>query len=95
MGQSVMAHRTTTGQLIWGIALILAGVGVFIRIPQVMPRIAQIESFANIAFFIRFCFYFMGLILIGGGLKKVYGHFRAPNPSESLTEIDDNHKHDG
>jgi hypothetical protein len=62
-------------QLIWGIALVLVGIGVFFRIPQVMPRIAKIEQFSQLIFFIRFCFYLMGILLIGGGLKKIYKYY--------------------
>ena len=86
-----MTHLKSTGQLIWGIALVLMGIALFIRIPQVMPKIAQIESFAYFIPFIRFCFYFMGLILIGGGVKKVYGHFRVPAQPESTADIENNH----
>jgi hypothetical protein len=63
-------------QLIWGIALVLAGLGVFYRIPQVMPKIASFKQFASSIWFIRFCFYFMGIILIGGGIKKIWNHFK-------------------
>ena len=34
-------------QMIWGGILVMAGLGVFYRIPQVMPRIAQMDAFAN------------------------------------------------
>jgi hypothetical protein len=63
------------GQLIWGAALVAAGLGVFVRTPQVMPRIANIEQFVSILPFIRFCFYFMGILLIGGGAKKIYDNW--------------------
>ena len=63
-------------QIIWAVALILAGFGVFYRIPQVMPTIEQIPRFAAASGFIRFCFYFMGIFLIGGGCKKLYDHYR-------------------
>jgi hypothetical protein len=36
--------------------------------------------------FVRFCFYLMGVILIGGGLKKLYHHFQ---PSEQGRHNDD------
>ncbi|MGD8368427.1 MAG: hypothetical protein PVG78_12365 [Desulfobacterales bacterium] len=75
--------RRTIAQTIWGAALLLAGIGVFVRIPQVMPQIAQIEHFANVTGIIRFCFYFIGIMLIGGGAKKLYDvHWRskAENP---------------
>jgi len=62
-------------QIIWGIALTLAGIGVFVRIPQVMPRIERIEQFASVMFFIRFSFYLLGMLLVGGGLKKIYINF--------------------
>ncbi len=59
-------------QRIWAILLIIAGIGVFIRIPQVMPKIEQIQQFSSASGYIRFCFYFMGLFLIGGGCMKLY-----------------------
>jgi hypothetical protein len=62
-------------QIIWGIALTLAGIGVFFRIPQVMPRIEQIEQFSSVMFFIRFSFYLLGALLVGGGIKKIYIYY--------------------
>jgi len=67
--------QVNPAQLIWAVALILAGLGVFYRIPQVMPNIEQIPRFAAASGFIRFCFYFMGLFLIGGGCKKIYHQY--------------------
>jgi hypothetical protein len=69
-------------QLIWGVALVLAGLGVFYRIPQVMPKIQSFQQFSSAIGFIRFCFYFMGLILIGGGLKKIISHFKESKPND-------------
>ena len=63
-------------QLVWGILLLLAGVGVFFRIPQVMPQIKTIEIFASIIGFIYFCFYLLGFLLILGGSKKIYSNFK-------------------
>lgn len=60
-------------QLLWGIALFLMGVGVFFRIPHVMERVVTIDYFAPAAVFIRICFYIMGILLVGGGAKKLYG----------------------
>jgi len=68
-----MAQKKMTGQIIWGIAFILAGISVFYRIPDVMLRVEKIDSFSSILFFIRFCFYILGVMLIGGGLKKCLG----------------------
>jgi hypothetical protein len=66
-----MKGSKRNGQIIWGVLLIAAGIGVFIRIPQVMPQIAQIEHFSSILSYIRFCFYLIGVMLIGGGAKKL------------------------
>lgn len=70
-----MGNNRATIQFVWGVLLILAGIGVFYRIPQVMPQIEKIEQFSSVMFFIRFCFYFLGILLIGGGLKKVYNNY--------------------
>jgi hypothetical protein len=72
-----MTQSKHTFQLVWGILLTLAGVGVVFRIPQIMPRIKQIEYFAGITPFIYFSFYLMAVILIGGGVKKIYAYFKA------------------
>jgi len=56
---------------------VLAGIGVFVRIPQVMPRIADIDYFSAVIPFIRFCFYLIGIILVGGGVKKIYAYLQS------------------
>jgi hypothetical protein len=70
-------------QLIWGILLLLAGVGVFFRIPQVMPQIKTIETFASIIGFIYFCFYLLGFLLVLGGAKKIYANLKDLKNSNS------------
>jgi hypothetical protein len=72
-----MTDRKSKIQGIWGVALFMAGIGVFYRIPQIMPEIESIPQFLSISFFIRFCFYLIGMILIGGGIKKIYNYFRS------------------
>ena len=74
-----MPENKRTIQLIWGALLLLMGIGVFYRIPQVMPNIKEIEQFASMTVYIRFCFYLIGILLIGGGIKKIYAHFKAPD----------------
>ncbi len=59
-------------QLVWGVLLLLAGVGLFFRIPQVMPQIKQIDYFAAVIPFIYFCMYFVAVFLIAGGARKLY-----------------------
>ena len=71
-----MASPGKNFQLVWGIVLIIAGLGVFYRIPQVMPRVRQITYFSGIMPFIYFCFYLMGVLLVGGGVKKLVDIYR-------------------
>ena len=81
-----MSDKNNKVQVIWGIALMLMGIMVLFRIPQVMPRIKQIESFSTSIGFIRFCFYFMAVMLIAGGGKKLYRYMinpsRDPEPAD-------------
>jgi hypothetical protein len=63
-------------QLAWGVLLVMTGVGLLFRIPEVMPQIRQIEYFSGVLPFIYFCFYFMAVFLIGGGAKKIYRHYK-------------------
>ena len=67
-----MPNKKNALQLTWGILLLLAGVGVFFRIPQVMPQIKKIAHFAPYILFIYFCFYLLAILLIVGGGKKIY-----------------------
>ena len=74
-----MEDKKNKLQLIWGILLLLAGVGVFFRIPQVMPQIKTIEHFAPYIVFIYFCFFLIGILLIVGGARKVYTYLKQSN----------------
>ena len=71
-----MEKKRSKIQVIWGFALFLMGLGVFYRIPQVMPKIEEFQKSSLILFFIRICFYLMGIILIGGGAKKLYNNYK-------------------
>jgi len=75
-------------QLIWGIALVLVGIGVFVRVPQVMPELAKIQQFAGATGFIRICFYLMGIILIGGGVKKLIRYIQLRQESSKAPPDD-------
>jgi len=63
-------------QFVWGVVLFIAGIGVFVRIPQVMPQIRTIPHFAGAIGFIYFCFYLLGILLVGGGLKKLVNVYK-------------------
>jgi hypothetical protein len=69
-------HLKPKLQLVWGVLLVTAGVGLFFRIPEVIPQVRQIEYFAGVMPFIYFCFYFIAVFLIGGGAKKIYANYK-------------------
>ena len=86
-----MSHDKSNIQILWGAALILAGIGVIFRIPQVLPQIFNFEQFSSIKGFIYFCFYFMAAVLIGGGAQKIIRH--ANWFKRGRTEISDDSNH--
>lgn len=66
-------------QLIWGVALAAAGIGVFIMLPQRMAQIAQARQAAPTSLemlFMWFCFSLLGVLLIGGGVRKIYRYLK-------------------
>ncbi len=70
-------------KLAWGVALILVGVAVFFRIPQVIPQLVQMGQSPTTVWFIRICFYLMGFLLVGGGIKKIIQYI---SPEDSVAE---------
>ena len=78
-----MASKKNSFQLIWGIVLLLAGVGVFFRIPQIMPEVKKIEHFAAYIPFIYFSFYLIGILLVVGGGRKVYHYLKRSDGEDS------------
>lgn len=78
-------------QLIWGAALILMGVAVIFRIPQVVPKLAEMGQSGTTIWFVRICFYVIAFLLVGGGIKKVMNHFKS---DENETGHHPNEKHD-
>jgi len=81
-----MTSKSDYFQLIWGFALILAGIGVFAYvIPQRVPEIIEFRKIALYSFdmfFIYFCFVLMGILLCIGGGKKIYRYFRVNGENE-------------
>ena len=59
-------------QIAYGIIIIVVGISVLYRIPQVMLQVESIESFKESLLFIKLCFYFLGVVLIFAGLKKLH-----------------------
>ena len=62
-------------QLIWGIALILMGIGVFFRVPVVIEKLSDSVELNSGLYFLRFSFYLIAVILIGGGVKKIQNYW--------------------
>jgi hypothetical protein len=72
-----MFDNKTTIQIVWGILLCAAGLGVFFTIPQKMAEIEKIGSYSSSLVFIRFSFYLISILLIGGGFKKIFKSCRS------------------
>jgi len=64
-------------QVIWGAALLIMGVAVFFRVPEVMARVEEIPALVGAMWFIKFSFYCMGAVLVAGGAKKLSAQHRA------------------
>ncbi len=71
-----------SSHIAWGIALAIMGIAVFFRVPQVVPELAQKFNLAAGQGFISFCLYIVGVILLGGGIRKIFLHF---NPVDDDT----------
>lgn len=69
-----MDKRTFT--FYYGLVLIAVGLGVFYRIPQVMPQVAAIEFFSEKLMIVKFCFYMLGVLLILAGGIRVFKNFK-------------------
>lgn len=81
-----MDKNQSSLQLIWGAALTAAGVGVFVLLPQRMEQIRQLRQAEPYAFdilFLWFCFGLLGVLLIGGGLRKICSQFKRPSDPAS------------
>lgn len=70
-----MSDTKSNFQVVWGIALVLMGGMFFFRIPQVVPEIEKIGTFSAVMGFVKFCLYFIAVMLIAGGGKKLYRQF--------------------
>ena len=83
-----MEDKKNKFQFIWAILLVSAGIGLFFRIPQLMPRIKNIAQFEWFIYFIYFCFYLVGILLIVGGGRKIYDHLKQSNREKTTDDID-------
>lgn len=58
--------------MIWGIALAAVGIALFFRVPETMPKLMDRLNFAAGQGVLSFCLYFVAVILVGGGVIKIY-----------------------
>ncbi|HCY84369.1 MAG TPA: hypothetical protein DHV36_04455 [Desulfobacteraceae bacterium] len=75
-----MDKRTFT--FYYGIVLIAVGIGVFFRIPQVMPELETIEFFRNKIGLVKFCFYVLGSLLVLAGGIRVKNNYKSDNSGD-------------
>lgn len=60
----------------YGIILMVVGLGVFYRIPQVMPQIETIEFFSQKRLVVKFSFYILGAMLVTLGALRAYKNYK-------------------
>ncbi len=71
--QKSQKYRAQVG---WGLVLVLTGISVLLRVPHVMPKLEEINQFTRSQNCIKFCFYFIGIFIICGGIKKILKNFK-------------------
>ena len=62
--------------LFYGVFLVAVGLGVFYRIPQIMPQVAAIEFFSQKQGVLKACFYLLGIFLITAGGIRIYKNYK-------------------
>ncbi len=60
----------------YGVVIVVVGLSVFYRIPQVMPRVATIEFLAQKLFIVKACFYILGGLLVLAGSIRIYKNYK-------------------
>lgn len=66
-----MNDKKNSMQRIWGIALVFMGAALIFRVPEIIEKLKDTPLFVSGRLFVQFCFYFMSLVLIVGGIKKI------------------------
>jgi len=60
----------------YGILLIIVGLGVFYRIPDVLVQIGNIEFFKQKLLVVKVCFYILGILLIWAGGIRIHRNYK-------------------
>ncbi len=66
----------------YGILLVVVGLGVFYRIPEVMVQIEDIEFFRQKLLAVKVCFYILGILLIWAGGIRIHRNFKSGNSKQ-------------
>ncbi|MBU0995881.1 MAG: hypothetical protein KJ737_25580 [Proteobacteria bacterium] len=73
-----MSEGKSFPHLAWGIVLTMTGLMMFFSIPGKMQDIQAIKQYSSgMNVFLRVSFYLISILLTGGGLKKVFTHFKS------------------
>jgi len=62
--------------IIWGILLAVVGASVIYNVPQKIIEIQNSKLSTSSLLFLKFSFYFLGLLLLAGGIKKIIDNYR-------------------
>jgi len=71
LNRLIMSENKNGLQKIWGLALIFMGIAVVFRIPEIFERLKDNPVFSSGKIYVQFCFYFISMLLIVGGIKKL------------------------
>lgn len=66
-----MSDKKQSLQKAWGIALVLMGGAIVFRVPEILERLKDNPLFVSGRLYVQFCFYFIALVLVVGGFKKL------------------------
>ncbi len=60
---------------VWGIMLLVMGAAMFFTIPSKARQIQEIRALSGgTVLLVKFCFYTISILLMGGGLQKLKGN---------------------
>lgn len=66
-----MSDKKNSIKKIWGLALVLMGIALVFRVPEILDRLKDNPVFVSGRIYLSFSFYFVSLVLIVGGIKKM------------------------
>lgn len=79
-------------QLVLAGVLMSVGIAVFLEIPRKMSQLEQLNQSSAKIWAFKICFYLVGILLVGGGIRKAVLYF-LPN-SQHNPDVTDNHESD-